>query len=69
VPVRRDYRQPGTSPEKAFALPIQFHKPIIGENLFAREVDDDVEKMMAQPLLFEPFPPEIIGREVIPQVN
>jgi isopropylmalate/homocitrate/citramalate synthase len=51
------------SAEKAFALPIQFHKPIIGENLFAREVDDEVEKMLAQPLLFEPFPPEIIGRE------
>jgi isopropylmalate/homocitrate/citramalate synthase len=51
------------SAEKAFALPIQFHKPIIGENLFAREVDDEVEKMLAQPLLFEPFPPEIVGRE------
>jgi len=51
------------SAEKAFALPIQFHKPIIGENLFAREVDDEVENMRAQPLLFEPFPPEIVGRE------
>jgi len=51
------------SAEKAFALPIQFHKPIIGENLFAHEVDEEVEKMLAQPLLFEPFPPEIVGRE------
>jgi isopropylmalate/homocitrate/citramalate synthase len=51
------------SAEKAFALPIQFHKPIVGENLFAREVDDDIEKMLAQPLLFVPFPPEIVGRE------
>jgi isopropylmalate/homocitrate/citramalate synthase len=51
------------STEKAFALPIQFHKPIIGENLFAHEVDEEVEKMLAQPLLFEPFPPEIVGRE------
>jgi isopropylmalate/homocitrate/citramalate synthase len=49
--------------EKAFALPIQFHKPIIGENLFAHEVDEEIEKTLAQPLLFEPFPPEIIGRE------
>ena len=49
--------------EKAFALPIQFHKPIIGENLFAHEVDEEVEKILAQPLLFEPFPPEIVGRE------
>ncbi|MCW4044352.1 MAG: hypothetical protein NWE94_02395 [Candidatus Bathyarchaeota archaeon] len=51
------------SAEKAFAVPIQFHKPIIGENLFAREVDDEVETLRAQPLLFEPFPPEIVGRE------
>jgi len=53
----------GQMAEKAFALPIQFHKPIIGENLFAHEVDEEVEKMLAQPLLFEPFPPEIVGRE------
>jgi isopropylmalate/homocitrate/citramalate synthase len=49
--------------EKAFALPIQFHKPIIGENIFTHEVEEDVEEMMAQPLLYEPFPPEIVGRE------
>ena len=51
------------SAEKAFALPIQFHKPIIGENIFTHEVEEDVEEMMAQPLLYEPFPPEIVGRE------
>jgi len=49
--------------EKAFALPIQFHKPIIGENIFAHEVEVDVEEMLAHPLVFEPFPPEIVGRE------
>lgn len=49
--------------EKAFALPIQFHKPIIGENLFAHEVDEEEEKILTQPLLVQPFPPEIIGRE------
>jgi isopropylmalate/homocitrate/citramalate synthase len=49
--------------EKAFALPVQFHKPIIGENLFAHEVDEEEEKILAQPLLVEPYPPEIIGRE------
>ena len=53
----------GLLAEKAFALPIQFHKPIIGENLFAHEVDEEEEKILAQPLLVEPFPPEIIGRE------
>ena len=49
--------------EKAFALPIQFHKPIIGENIFTHEVEEEVEEMMANPLVFEPFPPEIVGRE------
>jgi isopropylmalate/homocitrate/citramalate synthase len=51
------------SAEKAFALPIQFHKPIVGENLFTHEVEEQLEEMQAQPLLFEPFPPEIVGRE------
>jgi D-citramalate synthase len=43
------------SAEKAFALPIQFHKPIIGENIFTHEVEEDVEEMLSQPLVFEPF--------------
>ena len=50
------------SAEKAFALPIQFHKPVVGENLFTHEVEEQLEEMQAQPLLFEPFPPEIVGR-------
>jgi isopropylmalate/homocitrate/citramalate synthase len=53
------------STEKAFALPIQFHKPIIGENIFTHEVEEEVEEMMANPLVFEPFPPEIVGRETM----
>lgn len=62
IDLERVYRL-SLSAEKAFALPIQFHKAIIGENLFSHEVDDEVEKMRAQPLLFEPFPPEIVGRK------
>jgi len=49
--------------EKTFALPIQLHKPIIGENAFAHEVDEHVQAMLDHPLLYEPFPPEIIGRQ------
>jgi len=49
--------------EKSFALPIQYHKPIIGENAFSYEVDEHVHAMLAHPLLYEPFPPEIIERE------
>jgi isopropylmalate/homocitrate/citramalate synthase len=51
------------SAEKAFALPIQFHKPIVGESIFTHEIDQELEEMEAQPLVFEPFPPEIVGRE------
>lgn len=49
--------------EKSFALPIQFHKPIVGENAFAYEVDEHVEGMLAHPIIYEPFPPEIVERE------
>jgi 2-isopropylmalate synthase len=49
--------------EKSFALPIQFHKPIVGDTTFTHEVDEQVEGMLAHPLMFEPFPPEIVGRE------
>jgi len=51
--------------EKSFALPIQFHKPIIGENVFSYEVDEHVRAMLAYPLLYQPFPPEIIERETM----
>jgi isopropylmalate/homocitrate/citramalate synthase len=44
-------------------LPIQFHKPIVGENAFAYEVEEHVEGMLAHPLLYEPFPPEMVERE------
>src|SRR4030065_634681 len=61
--VRDGLKEATPKKETAFALPIQFHKAIIGENLFAHEVDEEEEKILAQPLLVEPFPPEIIGRE------
>jgi 2-isopropylmalate synthase len=49
--------------EKSFALPIQFHKPIIGENAFSYEMNENLSAMIANPIIFEPFPPEIVGRE------
>jgi isopropylmalate/homocitrate/citramalate synthase len=48
--------------EKAFAMPIQFHKPIIGENAFSYEMDENVKMMLTDPIVNEPFPPEIVGR-------
>jgi isopropylmalate/homocitrate/citramalate synthase len=49
--------------EKSFALPIQFHKPIIGENSFSYETDEHVQGILAYPLMYEPFPPEIVERQ------
>ena len=49
--------------EKTFALPVQFHKPMIGDNAFTYELDEHFERALTQPLVYEPFPPEIIGRE------
>ena len=49
--------------EKSFALPIQYHKPIIGENAFSYEMDEHVHGLLAHPIIYEPFPPEIIERE------
>ena len=49
--------------EKSFASPIQFHKPIVGENAFSYESDEHIHGMIAHPLIYEPFPPEMIGRE------
>jgi isopropylmalate/homocitrate/citramalate synthase len=51
------------SAEKAFALPIQLNKSIIGENIFTHQVEEQIQETMANPLLFEPFPPEIVGRQ------
>jgi isopropylmalate/homocitrate/citramalate synthase len=49
--------------EKTFALPVQFHKPVSGDNAFSYELDELTRGMKEQPMLTEPFPPEIIGRE------
>jgi isopropylmalate/homocitrate/citramalate synthase len=51
--------------EKTFAMPIQFHKPIVGENAFSYEVDEHVKAMLSNSMTYEPFPPEIVGRETM----
>jgi isopropylmalate/homocitrate/citramalate synthase len=50
--------------EKSFALPIQYHKPIVGENAFSYEMDENFQTIRDNPLLYEPFPTEIIDREI-----
>lgn len=49
--------------EKSFALTIPFHKPIVGENVFSHETDKHIHGMLAHPLIYEPFPPKMVGRE------
>jgi isopropylmalate/homocitrate/citramalate synthase len=49
--------------EKSFALPIQHHKPIIGENAFSYEMGEHIRGILAHPMIYEPFPPEIVERE------
>jgi isopropylmalate/homocitrate/citramalate synthase len=62
VDLGRVYRL-AQSAGRALALPLQFHKPIVGDSIFTHEVDQELEEMQAHPLLFEPFPPQIVGRE------
>ncbi|MGB9741319.1 MAG: homocitrate synthase/isopropylmalate synthase family protein [Candidatus Bathyarchaeales archaeon] len=49
--------------EKAFALPVPLHKPIVGENVFSYEAEEHIQGMIAHPLIYEPFPPEILERQ------
>jgi len=51
--------------EKSFALLIQFHKPIVGENVFSHASDKHIHGVLAHPLIYEPFPPKMIGRETM----
>jgi len=51
--------------EKTFALPIQFHKPIVGENAFTFDEGEIDGTALDNPLVYEPFPPEIVGRSPI----
>ncbi len=51
--------------EKSFALPLPFHKPIVGEDAFSHASDKHIHGMLAHPLIYEPFPPKMIGRETM----
>jgi len=51
------------SAEKAFAMPIQLNRPVIGENIFTHQVEERIQETVSNPLLFDPYPPEIVGRQ------
>ncbi|MCS7132515.1 MAG: 2-isopropylmalate synthase [Aigarchaeota archaeon] len=43
-------------------VPIQPHKPIVGDNAFAHESGIHVRGVVMDPASFEPFKPELVGR-------
>ncbi|NIO37223.1 2-isopropylmalate synthase [Candidatus Bathyarchaeota archaeon] len=53
----------GQQAEKSFASPMPFHKPIVGENAFSHASEKHIHGMLAHRLIYEPFPPKMIGRE------
>lgn len=62
VDVKKLYRLSQLT-EKSFALPLPFHKPIVGENAFSHASDRTIHGMLAHSLTYEPFPPKMVGRE------
>ena len=49
--------------EEKFGLPLPVHKAIVGRNAFSHESGIHVHGVMAHSLTYEPFSPEIIGRQ------
>ena len=53
---------------KLTKVPIPLNKAIVGDNAFAHEVGIHTHGVLASPLTYEPFPPELVGqtRKIIP---
>lgn len=49
--------------EKCFAIPLPFHKPLVGENAFTHESGIHVKALLQHKLTYQPIPPEAIGRQ------
>jgi len=49
--------------ERYSKIPLQPHKPIVGENAFAHEAGIHVHGVLENPATYEPFPPELAGRQ------
>ncbi len=48
--------------EKFSGVPIPVHKPVIGTNSFSHEAGVHVAAVLRNPVTYEPFPPEKVGR-------
>lgn len=49
--------------EKLSGVPIPVHKPVIGTNSFSHEAGVHVAAVLRNPVTYEPFPPEKVGRK------
>jgi isopropylmalate/homocitrate/citramalate synthase len=49
--------------ERTFGLPLSAHKPLVGDNSFRHESGIHVYALLRNKQTYEPFPPEIIGRQ------
>jgi isopropylmalate/homocitrate/citramalate synthase len=49
--------------ERTFALPLSAHKPLVGDNSFRHESGIHVYALLRNKKTYEPFPPELIGRQ------
>ncbi|MEM3586368.1 MAG: hypothetical protein QXO71_03505 [Candidatus Jordarchaeaceae archaeon] len=49
--------------ERTFGLPLSAHKPLVGDNSFRHESGIHVYALLRNKRTYEPFPPEIIGRQ------
>src|SRR2546428_675117 len=48
--------------EKFSGVPIAAHKPVIGGNSFSHEAGVHVAALLRNPRTYEPYPPEMVGR-------
>lgn len=48
--------------ERTFGIPLSVHKPLIGDNSFRHESGIHVYALLRNKRTYEPFPPELIGR-------
>ena len=48
---------------KASQLPIPYNKPVVGKNVFRHESGIHVDAVIEEPLCYEPYIPELVGRK------
>ncbi|HEX7003649.1 MAG TPA: hypothetical protein VF168_05650 [Trueperaceae bacterium] len=49
--------------ERMAQVPLAKSKPVVGENAFAHQLDNHIRGVLADPAVYEPFPPELVGNQ------